>query len=164
MRLYFLRHAAALDGPDDALRPLSPEGRLQARKLARFLKRSGIRFDLAFTSPLVRARQTMDLVLPITNAAQPLKPQIASALLNETSAAQFANWLARLPRTADHVLMVGHEPTLSERVRWMLGLLNEEALELRKGAIACIRTEDLRSGSLKFLITPKILGAGRSTP
>lgn len=163
MRLYFLRHAAALDGPDDALRPLSPEGRQQARKLARFLKRGGISFDLAFTSPLVRARETLDLVLPITNAAAPIKPQVTSALLNETSAAQFANWLARLPQTAGHVLLVGHEPTLSERVRRLLGLLNEEALELRKGAIACVRTENLRSGSLKFLVTPKLLGAGRTT-
>lgn len=164
MRLYFLRHAAALDGPDDALRPLSPEGRQQARKLARFLKRGGISFDLAFTSPLVRARETLDLVLPITNAAAPIKPQVTSALLNETSATQFANWLARLPQTAGHVLLVGHEPTLSERVRRLLGLLNEEALELRKGAIACVRTENLRSGSLKFLVTPKLLGAGRTPP
>ncbi|PAW83035.1 MAG: phosphohistidine phosphatase SixA [Pedosphaera sp. Tous-C6FEB] len=164
MRLYFLRHSAALDGPDDALRPLSPEGRQQARKLARFLKRGGISFDLAFTSPLVRARETLDLVLPITNAAAPIKPQVTSALLNETSATQFANWLARLPQTAGHVLLVGHEPTLSERVRRLLGLLNEEALELRKGAIACVRTENLRSGSLKFLVTPKLLGAGRTPP
>ena len=47
MRLYFLRHAAALDGMDDALRPLSATGRQQARTLARFLRRSGITFDLA---------------------------------------------------------------------------------------------------------------------
>lgn len=162
MRLYFLRHADALDGPDDTLRPLSPAGRQQARKLARFLQRAGIRFDLAFTSPLVRARQTVDLVLPITNPAVPLNPQLTSALLNDTSAMQFANWLSRLPRTAGHILLVGHEPTLSERVRWMLGLLNEEALELRKAAIACIRTEDLRSGSLKFLVPPKLLSPGRN--
>lgn len=160
MRLYFLRHAAALDGADDALRPLSAPGRQQARTLARFLRRSGITFDLAFTSPLVRARQTLDLVLPITNQSQPIAPREAKILLNEASPEAFANWLLCLP-AAGHILLVGHEPTLSARVRWLLGLAREESLELQKGAVACVKTTDQRTGTLKFLITPKSLGLGR---
>lgn len=163
MKLYFLRHAAALDGADDALRPLSPAGRQQARTLARCLRRSGIQFDLAFTSPLVRARQTIELVLPITNASTPFKAKVTTALLNETDAAQFADWLARLP-AASHVLLVGHEPTLSARVRGLLGLAREESLELPKGAVACVKTEDRRTGSLKFLLTPKSPGLARKSP
>lgn len=160
MKLYFLRHAAALDGMDDALRPLAAPGRQQARTLARFLRRSGIMFDLAFTSPLVRARQTVDLVLPITNQSQTIASRETKILLNETTPREFANWLLCLP-AAGHVLLVGHEPTLSERVRWLLGLPREESLELRKGALACVQTEDQRTGTLKFLITPKSLGLGR---
>lgn len=160
MKLYFLRHAAALDGLDDAKRPLSPTGRRQARKLARFLRRSGIAFDLAFTSPLVRARQTMTIVLDITNEAQPVTAQEVSALLNETDADLFADWLVRLPPDAGHVLLVGHEPSLSARVRRMLGLERAEALVMSKGAVACVKTADKRAGSLKFLLTPKSLGVG----
>ena len=45
MKLYFLRHAEALDGKDDAGRPLSPHGKKEARKVGRFLKGAGIEFD-----------------------------------------------------------------------------------------------------------------------
>lgn len=159
MRLYFLRHAAALDGADDAKRPLSATGRRQARKLARFLRRSGVAFDLAFTSPLVRAKQTMAILLDITNEVHPIKAQEVSALLNEADTATFADWLIRLPE-AGHVLLVGHEPTISARVRWMLGLEEAESLEMAKGALACIKTTDKRNGSLKLFLTPKSLGVG----
>jgi len=160
MKLYFLRHAAALDGVDDARRPLSPTGRRQARKLARGLRRAGIAFDLAFTSPLVRAKQTVDIVLDITNERQPVKAQEVSALLNEADPDTFADWLVRLPPDAGHVLLVGHEPSLSARVRRMLGVQRTEALELAKGAVACVKTADKRDGSLSFLLTPKSLGVG----
>ena len=162
MKLYFLRHAAALDGADDAKRPLSPTGRRQARKLARCLRRAGIAFDLAFTSPLVRARQTVDIVLNITNEGRPVQAQEASTLLNEADPDTLADWLLRLPPDAGHVLLVGHEPSLSTRVRRMLGLQRTEALELAKGAVACVKTADKQAGSLSFLITPKSLGVGGS--
>lgn len=161
MKLYFLRHAAALDGADDAKRPLSPTGRRQARKLARFLRRSGTAFDAAFTSPLVRARQTTSIVLNITNESQPLQMQETAALLNETEPDTFADWLVRLP-DAGHILLVGHEPSLSAHVRRMLGLERTESLELSKGAVACVKTADKRTGSLKFLLSPKSLGVGDS--
>lgn len=38
MHLYLIRHAHALDGDDDAARPLSPKGRKQVRKLAGLLQ------------------------------------------------------------------------------------------------------------------------------
>ena len=159
MKLYFLRHAAALDGADDAKRPLSATGRQQARKVARLLRRSGVAFDLAFSSPLVRAKQTVDITLDITNDQQPITAQETPALLNETEADLFADWLVRLPE-AGHVLLVGHEPSLSARVRRMLGLDRAGALELSKGAVACVKTADRRIGSLKFLLNPKSLGLG----
>lgn len=157
MKLYFLRHAAALDGADDAKRPLSATGRRQARKLARFLRRSGIAFDLAFTSPLVRAKQTAAIVLDITNELQPVTAQEAAALLNDADPDTFADWLVRVPE-AGHVLLVGHEPSLSARLRRMLGLKQSESLALSKGALACVKTTDKRTGSLKLLVTPKSLG------
>lgn len=159
MKLYFLRHAAAIDGADDAKRPLSATGRQQARKLARFLRRGGIAFDRAFTSPLVRAQQTTAIVLDITNESQPVKSQEAPTLLNETDADAFVDWLVRLP-DAGHVLLVGHEPSLSARVRRMLGLERVDALELAKCALVCVKTTDRQRGELKFLITPKSLGLG----
>ena len=157
MKLYFLRHADALPGADDAARSLSPFGRKQSRKLGRFLKEAEIEFDAAYSSPLVRATETAEVVLKTLGLLSPRKLQLTDALLNETSETQFGQWLKGLP-PADHVLLVGHAPTLSERVGHLLGVNNAEALRLPKGALACVDKEDRRAACLKFFITPKLLG------
>lgn len=154
MRLYFLRHAEALDGDDDAARPLSPHGKEEVKAIGRFLKAAGIEFDAAYTSPLLRARQTAEIVQQICGSS---KLEMADELLNEASASQFEQWLRDLPERK-RVLVVGHAPSLAERVRWMLAVANPEALKLPKGGLACVDTEDRRTGALKFLVTPKSLG------
>ncbi|MBI5772547.1 MAG: phosphohistidine phosphatase SixA [Verrucomicrobia bacterium] len=158
MKLYFLRHAEALDGLDDAARPLSPRGKKQADRLARFLCKAGIEFDAAFSSPLVRARQTAERMLKITNKERRLKLAMDDALLNGTSQREFDRWLGQLP-AVEKVLLVGHEPSLSARVRHLLGGPDEAALKLSKGALACVELGATGNGALKFLIAPKLLGA-----
>ena len=154
MKLYFLRHADALEGADDAARPLSPPGRKEALEIGRFLKRAGIQFDAAYSSPLVRAKQTADIVL---DACGSTALQLAEALLNETSEREFDGWLKGIP-AAKHVCLVGHAPSLAERVRQLLGITADNALKLPKGGLACLETENRRTASLKFLVTPKVLG------
>ena len=157
MKFYFLRHADALDGMDDDARPLSPAGHEQARQLARFLRHAGVEFDAAFTSPLTRARETAELVLDITNKACPVKLKTADALRNETPPGEFARWLAALP-VARHVLLVGHEPTISQRVRQLVGVAHPAGLSFPKGALACVETGHGHGGELKFFVSPKSLG------
>jgi len=157
MKLYFLRHADALPGEDDAVRPLSPLGRKQSRKLGRFLRKAGIEFDAAYSSPLVRAHQTADIVLKTLNSLPVRKLQITDALLNETSQAQFDQWLDGLQK-ADRVLLVGHAPTMDERICHLLGVNRGDRLRLPKGALVCLETDDCRAASLKFFVTPKLLG------
>ncbi|MBV8586412.1 MAG: histidine phosphatase family protein, partial [Verrucomicrobia bacterium] len=61
--LFILRHADAdTEAPTDAERSLSEKGMDQARKIGRFLRDQGVQLDHILTSPLVRARQTADLV------------------------------------------------------------------------------------------------------
>jgi phosphohistidine phosphatase len=155
MKLYLMRHADALEGGDDAARPLSSIGKTQTREVARLLNRAAIEFDAAYSSPLVRARQTAEIVLETCGSGA---LENAEVLLNETSHAHFSEWLKGLP-AAKHVLLVGHAPSLAERVRRFIGLSNPEALKLAKGAIACVETEDRRTAALKFLVTPRLLGA-----
>jgi len=157
MKLYFLRHADAVPGMDDAARPLSPLGQKQSRRLGRFLKEAEIEFDAAYSSPLARAKETAEIVLKSVGALSPRKLRKDDALLNETLQAQFDEWLKDLP-AADHVLLVGHAPTLAERVCHLLGASGADALKLPKGAVACLDTEDRQTASLKFLVTPKLLG------
>jgi len=154
MKLYFLRHADALEGADDAARPLSPRGKKEALEVGRFLKRAGIEFDAAYSSPLVRAKETAEIVLNVCGSTQ---LDLTAALLNETSEAKFEEWLKGIP-DAKHVCLVGHAPSLEQRVRHLLGITATDALKLPKGALACLETENRRTAALKFLVTPKLLG------
>lgn len=155
MRLYFLRHAEAVDGFDDAARELSAHGREQCRHLGHWLRTAGVTFDAVYTSPLVRARQTAEGVLKAAGLAKGPAPVEQAALLNESSAAACTRWLPSL-LTHKHVLLVGHAPSLAERVRWLLDIRHPEAFDMPKASLACVATDDARSGTLKFFVTPKL--------
>ncbi|VVM07551.1 partial 2,3-bisphosphoglycerate-dependent phosphoglycerate mutase, partial [Methylacidimicrobium tartarophylax] len=63
MTVYLLRHAAAIrEAPTDAERKLSKKGRQEAQSAGNALHRLGVRPDLIWSSPLVRARQTAEIV------------------------------------------------------------------------------------------------------
>src|SRR2546428_14120512 len=106
MKLYFLRHADALEGADDAARPLSPHGRKEALEVGRFLKRAGIEFEAAYSSPLVRAKETAEIVLNPCGSTQ-LDP--TARRFNELSEGKFGEWLKGIP-DAKHGCLVGHPP------------------------------------------------------
>jgi phosphohistidine phosphatase len=153
-----MRHAEALDGVNDEARALSPRGWKQSREVARFLQDAGIAFDVAYSSPLVRARETAEAVLKICGDVPPEALKLADALRIEASRRDFEGWLRCLP-DADHVLVVGHAPTLAERVRALISLANPESFRLPKAGLACVETGDRRTGALKFFLTPKLLKA-----
>ena len=157
MNLYFVRHGTALDHHNDEKRELSSTGKRQARKLARFLRRSGTQFTAAYTSPLIRARQTAQTILDITNEGKKIDLNFAGAMLNATSVEDFRDWLTQLGQVTD-VLLVGHEPSLSDRIRAMLRISGAATFEMKKGACACVRTTNCKTGVLKFHLTPKSLG------
>src|SRR4051812_19864292 len=65
LELYIVRHAAAEDvpaGTPDAYRPLTTKGREKFRKTARKVAVKVRSIDLIFTSPLVRAVQTAEIL------------------------------------------------------------------------------------------------------
>lgn len=156
MRLYFLRHAEAEDGPVDALRALTRKGRRDARRMGSYLALTEVRFTAAFCSPLVRARETAELVLAKCVPVRGVQLARVEQLLNETSAAGFGRWIKGFELDAV-VLMVGHEPSLGMRVRSLMGLPIDTSLPLSKGMVARVDTDDGRRGTLKLLIGPKQL-------
>ena len=157
MNLYFVRHGTALDHHNDEKRELSSTGKRQARKLGRFLRKAEVRLTNAYTSPLIRARQTAEILLDITNEGKKIDLNFAGAMLNATTVEDFRDWLSQLGKGGD-VLLVGHEPSLSDRIRALLRISGAATFEMKKGACACIRTTNCKTGVLKFHITPKSLG------
>ena len=66
VELYLIRHGVAAERgenyPDDTKRPLTNEGVQKLRKEAKALLELDITFDVILTSPLVRTRQTAEVV------------------------------------------------------------------------------------------------------
>lgn len=58
VQLVIVRHAEAASGEPDELRPLTAQGREDARALGQRLADDGVRPDAVLTSPLLRARET----------------------------------------------------------------------------------------------------------
>ena len=109
MRVYLIRHAHAIEADEDATRPLSRRGLGQVRDLARFLKPEGV-FAPAeiWHSPLVRSRQTAELLARHLRLETPLK------LVPDLEPEDDPQRAARRLRAARHaVAVVGHEPHLS---------------------------------------------------
>ncbi|HUR33384.1 MAG TPA: histidine phosphatase family protein, partial [Vicinamibacterales bacterium] len=76
VELYLIRHAVAEERgdrwPDDAKRPLSDDGVTRMRKAAKGLVRLGLRLDVVLASPLVRTRQTAEIVAAAFEHSPPI--------------------------------------------------------------------------------------------
>lgn len=162
MKIYFLRHADALDGADDDARPLSARGRREAEAIGGFLKHAGVSLDAVRSSPLVRAVQTAEIATSVC-AARGVHLKTDDALRNETSLDDFEMWLKHLPE-ARHLLLVGHAPELGVRTAHMLGMRHAEALPLPKAGLVCVETPDRKRGRLVFFVSPEVLGRAAATP
>ena len=95
--LLLLRHGIAEErgeGLDDAQRALTPEGRERAARVIQRLVECDLRCDVVLSSPLVRARQTAELVrefglAPDLELASALAPSYALLLLARVLAGAF---------------------------------------------------------------------------
>jgi phosphohistidine phosphatase len=154
MRLYFLRHADAEDGMDDVARPLSVHGKKEAAAVGNFLKTAQIQFDAVYSSPLVRAKSTAEIVVS-TSQPETTVVETTDVLRNETRPAAFEKWLGELK--GDDILFVGHAPSLAVRARKLLGIKDSEAIDLPKAGLVGIETH--RTHGILFLyVTPASLG------
>lgn len=158
MNIYFLRHGEALGGFDDDVRPLSERGRHDIAALAKFLKKSGVRFDAIYSSPLVRACETAEIMLDLCGAVAKTGVRTDPALLNEISQEDFDRWLAQLPKSR-RLLLVGHAPVLAGRARRLLGITHPEALTLPTGGMVCVEGATPAQARLQFFISPALVSA-----
>ena len=152
MRIYFLRHGDAATDPSlhDSERPLTELGRRQAHTVARFLQRSNTSITSIFCSPLLRAEQT----------AQPVREQLGVKNLFMTEYLIPGNDPRQLleqinAHQDDSILLVGHEPLLSELIAMLVAGGTELRIEIKKSSVALLETTPpVRRGHglLKWLI------------
>ena len=157
--LYIVRHAIAAERgsewPDDTKRPLTERGIHRFKQEVAGLRSLDASIDEIITSPLVRAKQTADL-LAAGLGGKPVV-RILKALEPGHSPTAIIGQVAKLARR-NRIAIVGHEPGLGELAAHLLGA--SRPLPFRKGSICRIDLESLtskRAGSLIWFVTPKIL-------
>jgi phosphohistidine phosphatase len=157
MDLYVLRHGIAVGRGewkgDDADRPLTPEGREEMARVAATLAKLDLGIDVMVTSPLARALQTAEIVAEHLGIKDKVK-------LDERLGAGFgASRLTKVLHTyegARSLMLVGHEPGLSEAVCALVG----GRIILKKGGMAYVQLADASSkkGELAWLLQPRVVG------
>ena len=160
MELYFLRHgiAAQRGSPkykDDSLRPLIPQGRKKMRQIALGMQALGLKFDVIFSSPYVRARQTAEIVAQAYNLKKS-EIHFTKNLLPPASIKELLKEIRTHYPKAGNILLVGHEPHLTEMVSSLLNSEQPLVIELKKGGLCHLSTTD-RSAVLHSLLTPSQL-------
>ena len=110
-RLFLLRHAksswanATLEDHD---RPLQKKGLRRAAGLARWLEERGLGCDLVLCSTALRARETLEVVLPALG-----KPELRyERAIYEAEPEDLIAMLRKLPEATRSAMIVGHDPTL----------------------------------------------------
>lgn len=165
MNCYFLRHGIAVE-PDewtgrDFDRPLTHDGIERMKFEARAIAALSLQLDVIVTSPLLRARQTAEIVADRLK----LRDEIVEdeRLANGFDAKRLSEILGEHDK-AEAIMLVGHEPTMSATIGRIVG---DAQVELKKGAFAGVALSDASAtrGTLSCLIPPKVLtqlGKGRN--
>jgi phosphohistidine phosphatase len=161
MELLIVRHAIAFARDrqrwrDDGARPLSPAGIRQSRKAAAGLKEFSKAPDRLLTSPLVRARQTAQILTDVAGW-----PQAEEAPELSPGGAARAVLTLLGQKRGKVVAVVGHEPGLGALLAvCLLGEDRAMAVEMKKNAVACVSFEGSPGAGravLKWLATPRML-------
>ena len=158
MNLYFLRHAIAVPrgtgGYKDENRPLTKDGIRKMKEGAEGMRRLGIEFDRIATSPLLRARQTAEIAAKVFHQ----EIEIWKSLDPSEDPRQL---IAALRKSNDkNVLLVGHEPHLSQFISVLISGGSDLQLEFKKGGLCKVTSDDLiygRCATLHWLLAPSQL-------
>ena len=161
MNLYLLRHGIAVEPgtpgyEKDSERPLTPKGKHRLRQIAAAMKKMDLRFDLILSSPFLRAKQTAEIIVESLKLKK--QPGFSDALTPDGNPKALIRQLNELQPVPENVLLVGHEPYLSQ----LIGLLTAGhpgvAIDLKKGGLGKLEAESLHYGrcaKLVWLLTPR---------
>jgi len=157
-QLYIVRHAWAEDpGPDldDHARPLTKKGRKRFERFVRQLQDFGLKVDLVVTSPLVRTRETAEIMVAVLGNP---RLEIHDALAPASDWQSIVEWTTE--EDAARVAWVGHAPCVGRLVALSIGD-GSAAIRMQKGAVASIRLDDGlgQPGELQWLATAQLFEA-----
>jgi len=163
MTLYLLRHGLAVEPGTaglsrDSDRPLTAEGERKLAKIAKAMQALELSFDVILSSPYVRTRQTAQIIARALDYRK--KVEFSDALMPGGSTRKLITQLKQTDSFPENVLLVGHEPYLSELIALLVSGDTGLSVVMKKGGLCKLTTESLEHGrcaALEWLLTPKQL-------
>lgn len=160
MKLYFLRHGPAgqYGDPkykDDSLRPLTPEGREKMHCAGLGMRALELKFDVIASSPFLRARQTAEIVAQAYKMKK--KIHLTNNLLAPASIEELLQEIYTHFPKCEKVLLVGHEPHLTNMISSLLKSNKPLAIDFKKGGLCCLSLTQPKghaSAVLNWLLNP----------
>ena len=167
MKLYILRHGEAAEHGDpryknDTDRPLTLKGIQRTKTLAHALRQMETTFDVIFSSPLVRARETAEIVERGLRLHGRL--ELSEHLGPSGDMEKLVHQLNKVRPTPESILLVGHEPYLSSLISLLCTGGSHLSLALKKGGLCRMEAESLsaaRCANLEWLLSPRLIGSKR---
>jgi phosphohistidine phosphatase len=162
MILYMVRHAIAVSrgtpGIADDDRALTEEGIKKMERAASGLRSMGYIPELILSSPLIRARQTADLLIEAFGKGVQL--EIVPALAPSGSRQKLYQDMGLRAKKFGSLMLVGHQPSLGEIAGEIAWGSAEHYVEFKKGGACAIELEsvhDIPKGHMISLLTSSIL-------
>ena len=114
--IVLMRHSKALDmyesgAKDDFSRPLSHQGILKAKEQAAKLKTEIGTAEIILVSPLLRARQTAEIVAEILDIKQ---IKVMAELADSMDSEHYIAAVNALAQKYQSAILIGHNPAISE--------------------------------------------------
>lgn len=114
-KLTLLRHAKS-SWTDPAVadfdRPLAPRGRKAAVKMGLFLAERDLEPDFILCSPAKRTRETLAKITPFLTREYDIR--LERSIYSAGSGGGIISYLKSAPLTSQHVLVIGHNPTMQQ--------------------------------------------------
>lgn len=156
-----MRHGIAVPAEagmtSDWERPLTKKGRDRIYKEATGLLALEISPDRIFTSPLLRAQQTAQVVAEVLKMGEALEE--IRELAPDRSPQEVIRRLGTY-QNIQRILLIGHQPLLGETASYLLSGDDKLEIRLKKGGLCCIEADRLppeKTAVLHWLLTAKQL-------
>jgi len=147
MIVYFVRHGLAEESGEngynesnDYLRPLTDKGRKRTLQVAKKLHSFIISPHLVITSPYLRAHQTAEII----SKEYDLTLEDIPELVPECSPVAFKKWLKSHALDNQNLIVVGHEPNLSQFISFLVSGKSESIIEVKKSSVIAVELPPIK--------------------
>jgi phosphohistidine phosphatase len=155
MRLYLVQHGEAVPKEIDPDRPLSLQGENDIKRVAGFLKASGIPVNRILHSGKTRARQTADIMAH--NLLENSQVETIDGIAPNDPVEAFAG---NIPTLDTDVMIVGHLPFMAKLVAWLVTADESQPLVMyQPGSVVCLEQDASCNWQIQWMIRPDCVPA-----